>query len=219
MSSRSEITVTCPNCGGEHPATVRSSIDTKQDPELKKAVRDRSAFLFTCPSCGGKSYLDYGLLYHQVEDKIIIRYADSDEQAEEASGVLSLEDPSGMLQDVHKGNYLIRIVRTQNELREKLSIFDEGLDDRIIEIFKIYVLATFQNEHPGCKSIEMLYVKYQGKNSIQIIADGKTCGTAEIPAKFYTELCVKYSGVLEDMRKDQPYINRKWALDLMGLHP
>lgn len=218
MSSHREITITCPKCKQDHPFVIWRSINTTLNPEMKAAVKDRSAFLFECPSCGEKTYVDYGFLYHQMEDRIMIHYANSDENAEEVYKMLTEDDPTGMLQDMRKENYLIRIVRTQNELREKIAIFDEGLDDRIIEIFKIYILATFQKDNPDCKAIEILYFRDDDKNFVQIFADGKPQGVAEIPDEFYEKLCHKYSDKIPDIRKDEPYIDRQWALQAMGLN-
>lgn len=54
MSSRMKISVTCPGCNGEYPFVMWKSINTTLNPEMKAAVKDRSAFLFECPSCGKK---------------------------------------------------------------------------------------------------------------------------------------------------------------------
>ncbi len=217
MSSHTKVIVTCPKCNKEHSIRIWRSINTTLDPEMKAAVRDRSAFLFECPSCGEKTYMDYGFLYHQMEDRIMIHYASTDENADEIYEMLNGNDPTGMITDMRKNNYLIRIVRSQNELREKIAIFDEGLDDRIIEIFKIYILATFQEDHPDCKQIETLYFRDGEKNLIQILADGESYGVSEIPDKFYKELCEEYRGKIPDIRKDGPYIDRQWALETMGI--
>ena len=148
----------------------------------------------------------------------MIHYAHSDENAEEVYKMLTEDDPTGMIQDMRKENYLIRIVRTQNELREKIAIFDEGLDDRIVEIFKIYILATFQKDNPNFKAIEILYFRDDNKNYVQIIADGKPQGVAEIPNAFYEKLSQEYADKIPDIRKDEPYIDRQWALQAMGLN-
>ncbi len=218
MSSHREISVTCPKCNQDHPFVMWGSINTTLNPEMKAAVKDRSAFLFECPSCGEKTYVDYGFLYHQMEDRIMIHYAHSDENAEEVYKMLTEDDPTGMIQDMRKENYLIRIVWTQNELREKIAIFDEGLDDRIVEIFKIYILATFQKDNPNFKAIEILYFRDDNKNYVQIIADGKPQGVAEIPNAFYEKLSQEYADKIPDIRKDEPYIDRQWALQAMGLN-
>ena len=50
---------------------------------MKAAIRDRSAFLFTCQHCDHKAYVDYGFLYHQMEDQIMIHYAQSEKAVRE----------------------------------------------------------------------------------------------------------------------------------------
>lgn len=217
MSSHTEATVTCPKCNKEHSIWIWRSINTTLNPEMKSAVRDRSAFLFECPSCGEKTFLNYGFLYHQMEDRIMIHYANTDENANEVYDMLSGNDPTGMMMDMRKHKYLIRIVRSQNEFREKLAIFDAGLDDRIVEIFKIYILAKFRKDNPDCNQIEALYFKEDDKNMIQIFADGESYGVAEIPDDFYKELSEQYSGKIPNMREAEPYINRQWALKMMGI--
>ena len=72
MSKRCEVTITCPKCNEEHPFVMWQSINTQLDPEMRAAVKDRSAFQFICPTCGEKTYVDYGFLYHQMEDGIMI---------------------------------------------------------------------------------------------------------------------------------------------------
>lgn len=147
----------------------------------------------------------------------MIHYAISDENAEEFCRMLTEDDPTSLLQDMRKENYLVRIVRTQNELREKIAVFDAGLDDRIVEIYKIFVLAAFQKDNPDFEEIELLYYRDDSKNFLQIIADGKSRGVAEIPDASYEKLCQRYADKIPDIRKDGPYIDRQWALEAMGL--
>lgn len=222
MSAKCEMPITCPKCGKQHPFGVWSSINTKLDPEMKQKVKDRSAFLFECPSCKAKTYVDYGLLYHQMEDKIMIYYVATEQDAAEADRALKAldgDDPTGMMEGVTRGDYLIRVVRSQHALREKISIFDEGLDDRIIEIFKVHVFALIQKDHPEFKNVEMIYLRDadEQKNYIHIIADGKPRGVSEIPPKFYQELCIRYAAQLPSIRESGPYIDRDWAMSIMGL--
>ena len=82
----------------------------------------------------------------------------------------------------------------------------------------VFALATFQKDNPDFKAIEILYFRDDNKNLVQIFADGKPQGVAEIPNAFYEELCQKYADKIPDMRKDEPYIDRQWALQAMGLN-
>lgn len=117
ISQRREISLTCPQCGKEHPFIIWNSINTTLNLEMKEAVKDCSAFRFVCPDCGAKTYIDYDLLYHQMEDRIMIHYARLDESAEQIYQMLTKDDPEDMVQDMLRNHYLIRIVRSQNQLR------------------------------------------------------------------------------------------------------
>lgn len=218
MSKSRSITITCPECQKESEFVMWESINTMLDPEMKSAVRDRSAFLFTCPVCGAKSYVDYGFLYHQMEDQIMIHYAASDKDAEDIYDLVTGKTMPDMMKEMVDSNYLIRIVRSQNQLREKLAIFDSGLDDRIIEIFKIFLLAKYQEDHPeGHETIELLYFADDGKHLIQILADNRPAGVSEIPLEFYERLKSDYNSKLPDIRKDEPFIDRQWAIETLKL--
>ena len=62
MSIMNTVTLNCPKCGKEHPFNMWKTLNTGINPEMRAAVKDKSAFLFECPDCGNKSYVDYGFL-------------------------------------------------------------------------------------------------------------------------------------------------------------
>ena len=215
MSSTMETMVTCPNCNKEYPFIIWRSINTALNPEMKSKVKDRSAFLFECPSCGEKNYVDYGTLYHQMEDRIMIHYANTDENAKEIEKMINDEDPFGadMIQSFRNENYLIRIVRSQNELREKIDIFDAGLDDRIVEIIKLFLVAKYQEDNSGYQSVNLYYRREDEKDIVEIYTDGQYKGCYEVPKEFYEDVYNKNIDKIPDLRKDGPYIDRQWTLE------
>ena len=218
MSKSRSITITCPKCHTESEFVIWESINTMLDPEMKSAIRDRSAFLFTCPECGTKSYVDYGFLYHQMEDHIMIHYASSDENAQEIYGLVTGKTMPDMMKEMFDSDYLIRIVRSQNQLREKLAIFDSGLDDRIIELFKIFLLARYQEDHPdNSGKIELLYCFENDTHLIQVLDDNEPAGAAELQIDFYEKLKKEFAPRLPDIRKDEPFIDRQWAIETLKL--
>lgn len=107
----------------------------------------------------------------------------------------------------------------ENEsFREKLAIFDLGLDDRIIEIFKIFLLARYQEDHPkNSGKIELLYFFDEGKHMIQVMDGDEPAGVAELPLDFYEELKSEFAPRLPDIRKDKPFIDRQWAIETLKL--
>ena len=129
MSQSAMQEITCPKCGKKHSFQVWDSINTLEFPEMKEKVRNDEAFRYRCPDCGATALLNYNFLYHQQEDKILI-FVDADGS--------SYGDMEKILKK--RGNafdgYRKRIVLSYNDFKEKLLIFDAGLDDRIVEIIK-----------------------------------------------------------------------------------
>ena len=220
MSIKRTIQITCPKCQHTSDFTMWQSMNTSLDPELKAGVRDRTVFLFTCPECGAQTYIDYGFLYHQMEDRIMIHYANSDENAEEIKEMLikrgnSDEDFDSMLNNMMRDSYLIRIVRSQNELREKLAVFDAGLDDRIIEIFKVIVLVQLQHKNPDIKEPSLYFFSSDNKYYIQVISEGKPVGDIQMSEELYKKLLNDFEVGLPELRKAETEIDRQWAMDFL----
>lgn len=222
MSKHRDETITCPKCGKQATFTIWQSVNTDIDPEMRDAVKNLSIFRFTCPNCGYTAHVNYDFLYHQMRDKIMIQYAESDDAVEVAKSMFSVEKiPEQMkflLDDIIKDNYLIRIVRSQNELREKIEIFDAGLDDRIIEIYKTFLLVNTSNQFSNAKKIEMFFFQADGENLIQVLVDGESAGVAEINDEVYEGLQKDFLPLLPDIRKDDLIIDRNYAFRCFSMY-
>jgi len=216
VSSKATVDITCPACGTASQYSMWRSINTAMSPGMKQAVRDRSAFAFVCPHCGKQCNVDYGFLYHQMEDSMMIQYAQGDEAAADAYRLFFPEQPDEELIDVKKENYLIRIVRSQNQLLEKLAIFDAGLDDRIIEIYKLFCLTQLQDKRPELQAIEILMFNDGDKHILEAISDHKSIGCVEISMETYRLIQDSYGEKLPDMRTESPFVDRRWALDFIS---
>ncbi len=215
MSLSREEMITCPNCGHQSPFMIWQSVNTMIDPEMKAAVRDLSAFRFICPKCGNQAVINYGFLYHQMEDRIMVYYAETDKDAENFMSAFTKdtfpEEMKDFLGDFLNDNYMIRIVRSQYELREKLEIIDAGLDDRLIEIFKIILFIKFLEQGSKTANIEMFFGRDEQKNIIHILEDGKYAGSSEINPVTYETIQKEFGPRLPDMRTDGPVIDRDYA--------
>ena len=60
-----------------------------------------------------------------------------------------------------------------------------------------------------------MFLKEDGKCHIQIFVDEQPQEAAEVTEELYEELRRKYEGKLPNMRKDGPYIDLKWAFDVV----
>lgn len=220
MSSSFQEMITCPKCNQASQFTIWRSINTSLDPEMKASVRDGSAFLFTCPHCREITHVEYGFLYHQMEDEIMIQIAASEEAVQEALEMLSGNQLSDMLKDFQvETHYLTRIVRSQNELREKLAILDNGLDDRIMELYKVFLLAHYQEKNPDAKNVTLLYFHGDDDNQrVQIFVNDHPAGAFDFSTAMYQQVSVSFRPFMKDIRDQEPIVDRQWAVQFLNSH-
>lgn len=141
----------CLNCKKNSTIVMWDSVNVYLNPELKQDLMDSKLFQFTCPFCKFPAKLEYPLLYHDQANKFMI-YMSITEDNE--NNVLKItKEAQGFYQ--HLLNYRLRIVRTYNQLKEKILIFDHKLDDRAIELLKRFFWISYIEDKGG--SYEKLY--------------------------------------------------------------
>ena len=133
------VKITCPICKKEHEAPLHHIVNIQTAPEMKDKLMKEDIFEFQCPDCGFWSQLQYDMLYADPEAKLFIFLSDRKASAESAMQAVQTVTGSG---DV-PADAIIRIVYSPEDLREKIRIFDHGLDDRIVEIYKGFSVSQF----------------------------------------------------------------------------
>ena len=119
----------CSRCREENKVTIYNSINVGEQPELKDAVLDGSAFVWTCPHCGTLNLLQYQTLYHDPSEKLMVWLTRGSEELEE-----QVREAYSRLDGLEE--YTMRFVDDAGSLIEKIKIFDAGLDDRTMEMTK-----------------------------------------------------------------------------------
>jgi hypothetical protein len=138
VSRQHEEPITCPGCGRRSTFTTWSSLNATLDPDQKPRLLSGELTRFTCPACGHSAEVSYPLLYHDMERQLMLWHVPdaSVKHGYEAPGEL----PAAMRKTLGAG-YRFRRVGTLNSLREKVLIFDHDLDDRVVEVLKLLVVA------------------------------------------------------------------------------
>ena len=112
--------------------------------------------------------------------------------------------------------YRIRIVRSLDQLREKIRIFDTGLDDRIIEIYKVILLVRIMDQRPDLNmKSKMYFLPYEGKPYLQIFNDDGPIGGVEMDMDMYKGLEKDFGKDLPEIYKDDPVVDRDWGLSFL----
>ena len=214
MSLENKTTATCPQCKEPGEFTVWSSINTTLDPDKKAAVMDGSLFLFTCPKCGAKTIAVYPCLYHDMEKKLMIYLAPTDAAFQDAMRSSATTADNDLMKTVGAG-YIRRIVRTVNELREKVMIFEAGLDDRIVELFKSLLETSMKAQDPSLDDISFLYFRDGEEDFVQAVSKGQTIGVSPMVRELYDDLALRCKAIdLPDISEDVPVIGKARALEI-----
>jgi DNA-directed RNA polymerase subunit RPC12/RpoP len=215
MSVSKVKTITCPKCGGTGDFTVYNSVNTKEDPELAEKLKDMTLFEYKCPHCGALVFVDYGLLYHNVEKGVMIYYVRNDADAEKAVDLFRGKENAAA--EELKGRYIYRVVRSYRQLKEKIMIFDENMDDRVMELAKLLYLTKFQVEYPDLvPEIKESYV-YGSEGEYQVAfrtKDGEV--STDFNMQDYEDMDGRFEYLLKPIRRSGDIIvDQNWAMNLV----
>ncbi len=216
MSKHYQTEIECPKCGGKAPFTVWESINTTLDPEMKEKVLDKSAFLLTCPKCGDKNFVDYGFLYHDMDKQIMIAYSQTDENAEEMYKEFTDKENGafGGIGELVQARYILRITRSLNRLREKIYIFGDEFDDRIIELYKLFLMTQLKDKVPDIDNTDIFYFSGE-KKTFEFVAETGYIGSVDLNKDFYDHLNDAYGKKLPDIADDDPIIDKRYAFNVI----
>lgn len=130
MSNTEMKKVSCPKCNHDNDVKIYKTVNATTDPQFRETLLAGSLFGFRCENCGYEATLRYASLYNDMKNRFMVYYIpeiDVEKVSDDA-----LESEYSELGDVTR-----RIVGSFNDLKEKIHIFESGLDDRAIEIAKI----------------------------------------------------------------------------------
>lgn len=193
--------IKCPKCGKEIEIDVWDNIDLPYDEEQKKRILNNSLFKINCDSCKIIFPFAYRCQYNDMEQKYLIWFAPRADETEQKAIVaynqqLKMDKPLQLA----RGGYRYRVVFNDNELREKVLIFDEGLDDRYIETMKVSYLPLLQEKltEDEAKILGIYFDKKEdGEYRWVIVFDRKAPAAVDIDMKMYEDMKIKLKNIVE----------------------
>ncbi|WP_320121601.1 CpXC domain-containing protein [uncultured Sphaerochaeta sp.] len=130
-----DVTLTCPHCKKQHPHTLTPFIDLKKQPKQRLGILTDSLFSVTCPACKRQYTVLHELLVVEETTKWAIMLIPDTEHEQVDGKVTGREDLD---------SYTLRLVSATAALKEKLLIWEQGLDDRSLELCKLYLSLQLQ---------------------------------------------------------------------------
>ena len=217
MSRNSKETITCPKCNTKGDFTVWGSLNVNLDPKMKEKVLDYSIFKYTCPNCGETFNIQYDFLYHDMNRKYMIQMVTEEERMEEVVNNF-VEVKKTMKKEFAKENFdeKVRVVLGPNELKEKILIFDNNLDDRAIEKVKTVILSSLcvnANNEDKTPNKALFDIGNNGKMFFAIFYENEYLGTVN----FEEELYNKINEALEKENDNLYIVDQYYAIQSLGL--
>lgn len=209
--------IPCPKCGNKTEYTVPKALNSEIDVYEKQKLLNGTLFDCVCSSCGATIELNFEIVYHDVAHNVAI-YMVYEDEVDGLHTALALSDQMLAKRDCeHDRNpSRSRIVTCQHQLREKAMIFDAGLDDRVVELAKIFCLADAAENIPDLHPMSIFFNIHGGEPVLEIYGEEKMV-RAEIPDGLYEHLMEEFAEELED---DVHYIvDADWAMITIGIDP
>lgn len=198
--------ITCNECINDFEVDLNTAFIKNN--KINKIMDDDFALL-TCPNCGHKFTLNYRFVYTDNERKFMIV---NDPNFIEIKNQLAFKSSLRLLDKISKEEiegFKIRMCKEIEETREKILIFENNLDDKIIELMKIFLADSndFDFDKNEVKSIiytknNKFLIKLESKNILMDFID-----------EIYNLIKEKYEIYFEDNIAEN--IDKKWAIKFM----
>lgn len=132
--------IACPKCSESTEAKLYMSINATNEPTLRSDVLDERLFKFRCTACGHEARLTYPVLYNDMRNRFMVYLIPEIDRFQLED--VELEQKYERLKGIRK-----RIVSDFNSFKEKVFIFESGLDDMAVEITKLVVSEMVAKKH------------------------------------------------------------------------
>jgi predicted nucleic-acid-binding Zn-ribbon protein len=148
MSVYEERVLTCPHCGHGEPRSVAVSLDGARAAQQWQEIQDDTFQRFTCTACGKVFRADGPLIYIDFDAKLWIgvfpapwetAWWDHEDVPRGVFDRYMTENCPPLVREWAPG-FAVRAVFGLDRLREKLVAHEAGIDDRVLEVYKLELL-------------------------------------------------------------------------------
>ncbi len=197
--------------------TVWNSITVKDSADLKADLLAGKINIFRCPSCSHTALMPTPMLYHDEEKRLMISFSPCDDpvlKEQLYDNVCRTSRESGELEKLE--GYNLRFITDYNELLEKILIFDNGMNDKAVEVIKLMILMQEPEkaEQRSCR-----FGKSENGNLEFMVHDKKEnqIYTSAVPTETYNTLWtqLRESGV-KPYSFDWERVNSAYATKILN---
>lgn len=211
----------CVQCGKELELEVWSKMEIPYNLSLREQALGNTLFRMTCPQCNSMFHIAYESQYNDMERKYLLWVVPKlDDGARKRLDAYNERLQKDSTLRLAQGGYRYRLVCNGNELREKIIIFDEELDDRYLEIMKLVYAPMVKKNAGEDAKITGIFFDKSVKGTYHFVAcfQNREPLCIEIDMNMYQDMKEKFGDKVEDNTSEGICrIDAQWAYQVMSL--
>ena len=223
---------TCPACGHRFDVEIARGLHITRLPRIREQLVDGTFQVHACPSCGESAVYEATVVYTDFERGEYV----ATETPMSATWQTALARHQTMFRDCFEAGpplvqemgakFKRRVVFGFRALREKLVLWDAGLDDRIVEAVKGDVLAD-EGESPRDVVLRisrvldgghLLFAAFEPVQRPDDVPPGEPWVVRQgAPYDFFTAPASRYAARAAEpsaIARDYPWLHDDWFVDL-----
>jgi len=132
--------IVCPKCNESCEAKLYLTVNATNSPRFRDDTLDEKLFKWLCVSCGHEARLTYPFLYNDMKLRFMIYMIPNVDNFQLVDD--ELEKKYSAIKNIRK-----RLAPDFNVLKEKIFIFESGLDDMAVELTKLAISETVARKY------------------------------------------------------------------------
>lgn len=219
MAVKRKETIECPYCDHKQEFESYENIELSQDKDIRTKILNEELFSFTCEDCGKKAIIAFPCLFSDMDKKMLIWLIG--DYTEDQKAALDDDLASSALSDAEKkfaDDYQKRIVGSINELKEKILIAEDDLDDRVVEVLKMLCINEVIDQLMHLTLQEVRYNKTEaGQKFLVLVFAEKEPSMIEITMDMYNTVKDMFMDDIIEATPKEGFaeINAFWAKALI----
>ena len=216
MSQFRTENMVCPACNKKDTIRLYERIESTDAAARNKLLKG-SLFRYKCPKCGYVAGIAGNLLYHNAEKNFMVYFAaDHDvEGMKEAMDDIEARANKMAPSEAFKYKVRRRIVVDNHELVEKVIILEADLDDRTIELMKMFYLDAVKENHPEMDIMSGYFCIVDDEWHLELVLiDGRTFAI-KMQKDLYQTFEDEYREEIDRVGETY-FVNADYAINIYG---
>lgn len=196
--------ITCPKCNHKFEENLPTAIFSTGAENEKIKAGDFAGL--TCPSCGNEFILNYRFAYTDEINQFMIV---NDPAFVDRKARLAFSTSLGLIGSARKDELIkhtLRVTHNYDMLREKIAILEAGLDDKVVELMKYFLINS---DDFAYKAIDIKEMTYKADGKFYLTTQLNVGLSLDFSNELYNTIVNNYKDLL---KKDMELlVDRAWA--------